>query len=754
VSRRAAARVEEPAPLVEAKLLTPRLRSDLIERPRIRRTLDQGRDASLTLVAAPPGYGKTTAVRTWCAGRPEALAWVTLDASDNDPVRLWSYMATAVDRIRGGLGRNALRRLGRASGRIEDPVIDLVNGLAAFKSETTVVLDDLQSVTDFDCIESIAYAVDNLPATARLIVITRSDPALGLAQRRARGDLSELRTSELAFTTEEAYELLVERGGVSLQMQEVETLCDRTEGWPAALYLALLWLRNLDDPRRAVREVGGDHRFVADYLNQEVLGALDEDARWLLLRTSILGQFTVELCEAVFERDDAAWILRELERSNLFVARLEHGGWFRVHPLFAEFAGFQLAAREPETVADIHRRAAAWFRSRGLGVEAVEHASAAGDHRLTAEILVEHHLPLIRSGGARTLLRWIRTLPEQQLLDHPELAMAAATAGGLVGNGAIEQRRLLQVARRAQRERPQCYTPYVDAGVRMVRAFTIDGGVSSAVLEGRRAVDIAEECVDDVLVAALAGLSRALYFAGEVVEAEATAFRAVEHPEAERRPTAQAVARATLTFLALDEGHLAAARAHAAKARALIAGIRSSRSWVGANASAALGAVLSAEGKLAEAERELMYAEHFFRDEVPTVHHAWLLLLIARVRCRRGRLADGEAALASAQEQLAALHDSGRLPALAREVDGELGEASSRVADGQLLEPPSEAELGVLERLASDLSVREIGSALFISPNTVRTHTRALYRKLGVNSRADAVARASALGLLGADVVD
>jgi LuxR family maltose regulon positive regulatory protein len=209
------------------------------------------------------------------------------------------------------------------------------------------------------------------------------------------------------------------------------------------------------------------------------------------------------------------------------------------------------------------------------------------------------------------------------------------------------------------------------------------------------------------------------------------------------------VARATLTFLALDEGHLAAARAHAAKARALIAGIRSSRSWVGANASAALGAVLAAEGKLAEAERELMYAEHFFRDEVPTVHHAWLLMVIARVRCRRGRLVEAECALGSAREQLAALSDSGRLPALAAEVDGELAQAALRVADGQLLEAPSEAELGVLERLASDLSIREIGSALFISPNTVRTHTRALYRKLGVSSRADAVARASALGLLG-----
>jgi len=737
-------------PFAEAKLLAPSLRPGLVARPRVQRALDWREGVRLVLVAAPPGYGKTTAVRTWCASREGAVVWVTLDAGDNDPVRLWTYLATAVDRVRGGLGRGALQRLGVAGGPIEDPVIELMNALAAFDSEVTVVLDDFQAVTDRDCLESIDYAIEHLPAKARVIAMTRSDPMLRLAQLRARGELSEVRTSDLAFDADDAYELLVRRGGVELERREVDALCERTEGWPGALSLALLWLRAVDDPHRAVRAFGGDHRFVADYLNSEILGALDDDERLFLLRASVLGQFDAELCDAVFGRDDSVAMLARLEHSNLFVSRFEHGGLFRVHSLFAEFAGFQLAVLRPGMAVDIHRRAARWFHSRGLAVEAVEQAAAAGDHVLVAEILAEHHTHLIRTGAARTFLRWVRTLPDEQLAEHPELATAAASATALVGCGTIEKRRFLETAARARRGRSPRFTPHVDAEMGTVRAFTLDGGVHRAVLEGRRAVEIALAS-DDELVACLAGYAHALYFAGDPDEAWEAARRVIEHPDAERRPPSHAIARATLALIALESNHLSLARTHAEKARVLTGRIRSSRTWVGAVASAALGAVLATEGKPAEAEREFAHAERLFDDEVPTVHHAWILLLTAGIRCRRGRLDDGAAALAAAREELDALGDCGRLDALAGEVDRQLQQAVSRVADGSILETPSDAEFAVLRLLGSDLSVRGIGSALFISHNTVRTHTRAIYRKLGVNSRPEAVARATALGLLGAN---
>ena len=225
-------------------------------------------------------------------------------------------------------------------------------------------------------------------------------------------------------------------------------------------------------------------------------------------------------------------------------------------------------------------------------------------------------------------------------------------------------------------------------------------------------------------------------------------MRVLEHPDVEHRPPSVTHARATLALTAVGRGRLVTARGHAEKAKAAVGRIRTSRSWLGANASAALGSVLAAEGRLAEAEHELASAERFFRDEVATLHHAWLLVLLARVRLRRGRLPEADATLRSAREELGELIDSGPVPALAHEVQRELETASGHASTGELIDPPSAAELAVLRLLASDLSTREIGERLFLSPNTIRSHTRALYRKLGVHSRTEAIARATALGLL------
>jgi LuxR family transcriptional regulator, maltose regulon positive regulatory protein len=284
-------------PLSEAKLLAPRLRRELVSRPRLNRTLDAGSEARVVLVAAPPGYGKTTAVSSWCAERRGALAWVGLDPGDNDQTRLWSYIAMAVERVRTGLGAPALRRLGIASGGVEDVVVELMNGLVGFGSEVTLVLDDFHHIVDKECLESIDRAIEELPPSVRLVIITRADPLFAIAKLRAGGDLAELRTDELAFRVPEARELLVERGGLELDDGDLEALCDRTDGWPGALYLALLWLRSVDDPSAAVRGFGAQHRFVADYLNQEVFESLGADERWFLSHASVVRRFTAPLCD-------------------------------------------------------------------------------------------------------------------------------------------------------------------------------------------------------------------------------------------------------------------------------------------------------------------------------------------------------------------------------------------------------------------------------------------------------------------------
>jgi LuxR family maltose regulon positive regulatory protein len=737
-----------PPPIAEAKLAAPRLRANAVPRPRILDALDGVREAAVALVAAPPGYGKTTVVRTWCAQREAAVAWVTLDAGDNDPIRLWSYVATAVDRIRNGLGRGALQRLMLHGGSIEFAVDELMNALTTVDRELVVVLDDLHVVTDRECLSSIDYALARLPPSVRFVLVTRTDPALELAALRAGGSLIELRTDSLAFTTDEARALLVERGNLDLGAEDIETLRQRTDGWPAALVLASVWLRGVDDPQRAVSEFGGEHRFVAEYLSTVTLGTLDEDTRTFLLRVSPLGRFTAELCDDVLDRSDSAAMLRKLERSNLLVTRLERGGWYRIHPLFAEFARFRLASEAPDSEREINRRAAHWCLDRGLLVEGVEHALDGAEYGVVAGVLVENHNSLIRTGRSRTLLRYIRALPGSLISEHLELAVAGAVATTVVGHGALERRRFLQVARRAQAAEPERVSRYVEASAAGVRAMAVEPDIAGAVREGRHAVSLALAGEDESVVFSLSACATALYFAGELEEAWAMALQAVEHPDIGRRAAGHAMARVALALVALDRGQLDTARIHAESAKSLLGDIGSSRTWLGAQAAGALGSVNAAEGNLVQAEQELAHAERLFQDEVASVMHTWVLLLLARVRCRRGRVDAAESGLASASAAIRELGDGGRLRALADDVEAEIVEAVARARSGEMLTPPSPAELEVLRLLATDLTAREIADQLYLSANTVRSHTRALYRKLGVSTRADAVARAAKLGLL------
>jgi LuxR family maltose regulon positive regulatory protein len=736
-------------PIAEAKLAAPRLRTNAVPRPAILDALDGIHEAEVALVAAPPGYGKTTVVRSWCAQREAALAWVTLDAGDNDPARLWTYVATAADRVRNGLGRGALQRLMVPGASIEFAVDALMNSLATFDQELVIVLDDLHEVTDTECLSSIDHALERLPSSVHFVVITRTDPALELAALRASSSLLEIRMDSLAFTTDEARALLVERGKIDLSEDDIETLCRRTDGWPAALVLASVWLRGVDDPQRALSEFGGENRFVAEYLSEVTLGTLAADTRGFLLRASALGRFTAELCDDVMDRSDSASILKKLERSNLLVTRLERGGWYRIHPLFAEFARFRLALEAPDSERELNRKSAYWCLDRGLLVEAVEHALAGAEYGIVANVLVENHNAMIRTGRSRTLLRYIRALPRSLISEHLELAIAAAVATTAVGHGALERRRYLQLVRRAQAAEPGRVSRYVEASAAAARAMAVEPDIAGAVREGRHAVSLALAGEDESVVFSLSACATALYFAGDLDEAWAMAMQAVENPDIEARIAGHAMARVALALVALDRGQLDTARIHAETAKSLLGDIGSSRSWLGAQAAAALGSVNAAEGSLVQAEQELAHAERLFRDEVATVMHTWVLLLLARVRCRRGRLDAAESALGSATAAIRELEEGGRLLALAGEIEAEIVKAVTRARSGEILAPPSSAEREVLLLLATDLTAREIAAQLYVSANTVRSHTRALYRKLGVHTRADAVARAAELGLLG-----
>ena len=429
---------------------------------------------------------------------------MTLDAGDNDPGLLWRYVATAVDRVRSGLGRGALRRLGVAGSPVEVVVDELMNGAAAFGSELVVVLDNLQTVTSKESLSSIDYALAHLAANVRIVLVTRVDPVLRLARLRAAGGLTEVRAADLAFNAAEANELLTVLGDLDLGAEEVDLLVDRTEGWPAALVLAWLWLRTVVAPARAVRAFGGDHRFVADYLSSEVLGALGEDDRAFLHAAAVLGEFTADLCDGVLDRTDSAARLADLEHSNLFISRLERGGWFRIHSLFAEYARHQLASLDPSEPARIHRRAAEWLRSRGLPLEAIVHAAAAGDHELVTRLLVE-----VSPASDQRRRRPDAAGLGADAAGRPHRRASGARGGGRDGRDARRRKARSSSAgscswpTRLARGRRARADAYVDTAVRLVRAVTIDGGVRQAVLDGQRAVELAAAGADEILTAAL-----------------------------------------------------------------------------------------------------------------------------------------------------------------------------------------------------------------------------------------------------------
>ena len=726
--------------------MLPRVQPRVLRRTRLLELLDGDEGAALTVIDAPVGYGKTTLLRSWCAERPEPVLWLTLDAADDDPVRLWTHLATAVERLGHGLGRAALMGLGVRSAAVETAVDELMNGLATYGRPLTIILDDLHAVGSERSLRAIAHAIERLPANARLLLSSRSDPAISTARLRARGELREIRARDLVFTVDEARELMV-REGIELSGESLELLVERTEGWPAGLYLAALWLRDLKDPDEGVRALAGSARHIADYLTDEVLSALDFWTRDFLVRTAALGRFTPELCDAVLGRDDSAAVLAELARSNMFLAPPDaHEQWYRYHHMFGEVLALELGR---EDASALRRRAATWCREQGLVEDALEHAAAAQDAETVAELLVEHDRELVWGGQVGLFLRWVRWLPLELLREHPSLAAGGAVAASLLARPELEVQRLLAVAEHARRERPERWSPYAEAIVEVTRANGIQhADVGAAVGHARRAVAAARAGADVLTVGVLAALSQALFFAGDLDEARSVALQAVERPDAPDVPDGYLGHLGVLALVDAERGRTESAEAWASQAIGF-ARVRSlADSWIASLAHLGLALALITAGPLDEAEREAVRGERLRRSPQPTVGHAHALLVLAQVRIARSRLTGAARVLKRAQRAIAGFPDPGRLPAVAASIERDLTIAGANAGNGHLVEEPSPAELAVLRCLATGLSRPDVAGRLYISLNTVKTHTRELYRKLGATSRADAVARAEALGLL------
>ena len=707
-----------------------------------------GARAKLLLVDAPAGYGKTTLVAQWRGSASEArpFAWASLDPDDNDPVSLWFHVAHALHRARPEFCvqpvLDALRERPADVGGTLLPI--LVSELNALPGPVILVLDDYHLVKERSCHGQVDYLLRHLPPTVQLVLTTRADPPLPLARLRSTGDMVELRMSELRFTPAEAAALIRRTAGVRLADHDLADLVGRTEGWPAGVYLAALSLRGHPSPGTFVRQFSGNSRYVADLLIEEVLGRQPDHIRHFLARTSILGQFSAPLCDAVLCSADATEIIGTLERENLFVVPVDDDrGWYRYHRLFAQLLRSQLARAEPGIIPALHRRASGWHQRAGSPTEAIRHALAGGDADGAVDLIARLWVAYAGAGRAETVRTWLQALGEDVIAARPVAAHCAAWAAALVGDRPSAARWLSVI------EAADHHGPLPD-GIQSLRS-------SAALLRGvhgfeglrvmRRSARLAAELEKDPAspwyALARVGLGFSLHLSGEPTAAAA----ALEEAVVSESPLLliRMMALSGLGVVAAGQGRLLWAE-ELTRAAAELAG----RADLGETPQAAVahmaaGALHGAQGKLHEAKTELEHALRL-RRRVPGIS-PWptleTLLLLAEVLLELG---DHDAAepLAEAQELLTSLPDGADVQ-LARV--RRLRQGLAGLSDTAPLEPLTEREVTVLRLLRGTLSLREIGHELHLSPNTIKTHTRVIYRKLGAGTRRQAVERGRRAGI-------
>jgi ATP/maltotriose-dependent transcriptional regulator MalT len=729
--------------IAATKLQVPPARLELVPRDALVALIaGAGPHTRLTLLSAPAGSGKTTLLTLWhlSAAEDRPFAWLSLDASDNDPVRFWSGVLEALRTVVPGAGAVAEGALLSPGSNLRDVVVPLlVNEAVGWQQAVVLVLDDLHEVTDPGVHASLSYLVERLPYTLQLAVATRTDPVLPLGRLRARGQLVEIRSGHLRFSDAEAAAFL--NGGLGLDLADVEIaqIQARTEGWAAGLQLAGLSLRGREHRAEFLASFAGDDRHVLDYLSGEILDGVEPGLRAFLALTSILDRMCADLCEAVTGEPGAAGRLAELERRNLFTSAMDpQRRWYRYHPLFADVVRAELHRTEPGLVAELHRRASAWWAAEGFVADAVAHALAGGESDVATELVAAHWSEFFNRGWLTTVAQWLRALPEGALERDSRLWLARAWTA--MDSGALaEVEPWLRAGDGGGRE----------AWVAVLRALHRfkTGDVGAAAADARHARGSAGD--GSAFWATVAALAFGVaVFWGEGPPAAAGAFaEALPLAEADGNGLAANYALGYLALGAAQRGLAGEAGARLEAADALVEREPAlDEHFTGMIRHLARGRLDEREGRLDASEPELRRAVELSRRGAGVVETGAALVAHARVLGALGRRDEAREAVALAAVILDPCADAGTVRAeldAARRALTPAPRAPS--APGEAL---SDSERRVLSLLPSDLSLREIGAELYVSLNTVKTHTRNIYAKLDARGRGEAVARGRELGLL------
>ncbi len=717
----------EPAGLLTSKLGVQARGRRYVDRERLRSRLGAAREARLVLVSAPAGFGKSTLLAEWLRASDARSSWLTLDARDNDVVRFARYLGAAASRL-GGRDEEPARL---DPGRTFDAELAATNVLETLAragaddraGPAVLVLDDYHLIEDVAAHHLVGTVLERLPPGVVLGIATRADPPLPLARLRARGELLEIRAEDLRFTAAEAAELL-RSAAVDLAPDEVEELTERTEGWAAALRLAAISLQGRSNQPELVRQFGASHRFVLDYVVDEVLAGLPPAVQEFLLRTSILERLTGSLCDAVTGERDGQARLEELDRANLLIVPLDdERRWYRYHALFADILRARLAVVHPEELPALHARASAWHEDRMNDDEAIAHALHSGDVERMGRVVSYAAGRHLNAGELSTVRRWLDMLPAEVVHNHAQLSAAYAwclllvhQADGVAG--------WLDDADRAMAE-GRDGGPEMRRGIppqlAMLRSQLagLEGDHASAVEQARLAVELVPDGLPDEADAVLRGTASVLLALALIRDGDTEAAMAAYEaglPGLRAGGNVMAVGR-VIGDLAL----IAIARGDAA------------------------GALRLCESELERGD------ERGAAGDTPAV---WAS--IAKARVELGQI---EAAEAAAHRALDLALRAGDAPivryarsTLARIDDlragGAAGGTHGPAGQAGLVEPLTERELEVLRLVALGRSNSRIAAELFVTVGTVKSHVHAISGKLGAANRVEAVARGRELGLL------
>ena len=728
--------------LIESKFHPPGVRPGIVVRTALVERLAATRVPVIT-VAAPPGYGKTTLMSQWAERIGSRAAWLSCDDGDNDPVVLLSALAVALDRI-GRVDPSIFSALASAGADIT-VVPRFVSAVASVQPPVTVLLDQAEAVTNRQCLNTIAEFALRLPPGWQLGLASRTAVPLPTARLRAQGGILEVTADDLSMGPREADSLL-KGAGVEADEASVRDLLQRTEGWPAGLYIAALAIKSGSRNSDVGFTFTGDDVYMGDYLRSELLDRTSGAEASFLIRTSVLDRMCGSLCDAILEETGSTAVLEQMEARNLLVIPLDrHREWYRYHHLLRDLMRAELRRREPDLIQDLNFRAAAWFEANAMPEAAIDHAQAAGDYDRVARLILELQQPVWASGRVETVLRWmdwLRDVPSAEY--YGAIAVHGSLIFALLGQPAEAER----WAAAAERASPGGVLPdgsTMEATLAYLRAILCRTGIGEMRRDARiaweglspaspyRATMLYTEGISYLLEGDLARaepiLARALDLATQAGSLPLAGMILAEQcgvaAERDDWPEVTTLARRAATIV--ETGHFgdywtsALVYAWASRASAYRGDVGQARFYL---------------GRASRLRPLLTYA-------LP-VGSVQALLEMTRSYITLADPEGAAAVLAQVHDILQQRPDLGVLPELAGQLQASLATANARAVGASSL---TAAELRLLPLLATHLSYQEIGERLFVSKNTVKTQAYSAYRKLRVSSRSEAVVRARELGL-------